>query len=113
MKISAVTVKVKDEFIEDFIEASLIHQKNTMLEKGNLRFDLLQSRNEPSVFLFYEAYESDADIELHRQADSYKTWRKTVDNWMAIPRQGVPYRPLAPTDSHMYSYPEKTVASNA
>ena len=106
MKISAVTVKVKDEFVEDFIRASLIHQKNTTQEKGNLRFDLLQSKTDPTSFLFYEAYESESDIALHREADSYKTWRQTVDDWMAIPRQGVAYRPLGPTDSDMYRYPD-------
>ena len=111
MKISAVTVKVKDEFIEDFIEASLIHQKNTTLEKGNLRFDFLQSKTEPNAFLFYEVYESEMDIEHHRQADSYRTWRKAVDDWMAIPRSGIRYRPLAPTDSDKYRYPDMMVSS--
>ena len=105
MKISTVKVKVKVELIEDFIAASLIHQHNTLLEKGNLRFDFLQSKAEPTQFLFYEVYESDSDIEIHRQGDSYKTWRKKVDDWMAVPRKGVAYRPLAPTDSTMYRYP--------
>ena len=106
MKISAVTVKVKDDFIEAFIDASLIHQRNTALEKGNLRFDLLQSKAEASMFLFYEVYESDEDIELHRQGDSYKTWRKAVDGWMAVPRKGVAYQPLAPTSDEMFRYPD-------
>lgn len=112
MKISAVSVMVKSEFIENFIEASLIHQTNTTREKGNLRFDFLQSKTDPTLFLFYEVYESDADIELHRQAESYKTWRKSVDDWMATPRSGIAYRPLAPIDSEMYRYPDFTIHSN-
>ncbi|MBN2531005.1 MAG: antibiotic biosynthesis monooxygenase [Deltaproteobacteria bacterium] len=111
MKISAVTVTVKDEFVEDFIEASLTHQKNTTLEKGNLRFDFLQSKSEPNMFLFYEVYQSDSDIEKHRQADSYKIWRQTVDEWMAIPRKGIRYRPLAPIHSAAYRYPDWMVHS--
>lgn len=112
MKISAVTVVVRNEFIDDFIEASLIHQTNTVLEEGNLRFDFLQSKNDPSLFLFYEAYESESDIEKHRLAQSYKTWRKTVDDWMATPRMGTEYRPLAPSGSDMYRYPVPTVRSD-
>ena len=106
MKISAVTVKVKSAHVDDFIAASLIHQKNTVREAGNLRFDFLQSKSDPTDFLFYEAYDSDDDIELHRQGESYRTWRRSVDDWMATPRTGVPYRPLAPRESHMYRYPD-------
>ncbi len=106
MKISAVTVKVKSAHVDDFITASLIHQKNTVRESGNIRFDFLQSKSDPTNFLFYEAYDSDDDIELHRKGESYQTWRRSVDDWMATPRTGVPYRPLAPQQSHMYRYPD-------
>jgi (4S)-4-hydroxy-5-phosphonooxypentane-2,3-dione isomerase len=105
MKISAVTVLVKKEHIEDFIAASLIHQANTIKEKGNLRFDFLQCKDEPSRFMFYEAYESQEDIELHRSAPSYQTWRKTVEDWMAVPRQGTAFKALAPTEGRMFRYP--------
>lgn len=105
MKISAVTVHVKQEFIDDFIKASRIHQANTVKETGNLRLDFLQSRDDPSQFLFYEAYESEADIELHRQAESYRTWRKAVEPWMAVPRRGTAYRAIAPAESRAYRYP--------
>lgn len=105
MKISAVTVRVKDAYVQDFIDASVIHQANTVREKGNLRFDFLQSVDDPTLFLFYEAYRSQADIELHRQADSYRTWRKAVDPWMAVPRVGVGYRAVAPADQETFRYP--------
>ena len=105
MKISAVTAHVKEDFVDDFIAATLKHHANTLKEKGNLRFDFLQNREDPTRFLFYEAYESEADIEFHRQADSYLTWRDTVEKWMAEPRQGTPYKPVAPLESRMYRYP--------
>lgn len=105
MKISAVTVYVKQAFIDDFIAASRVHQANTVKETGNLRFDFLQSRGDPSQFLFYEAYESDADIDLHREGESYQTWRKTVEPWMAVPRKGTAYRAIAPSESQHYRYP--------
>lgn len=105
MKISAVTVRVKEAFVNDFIEASKLHQANTVKEEGNLRFDFLQSLDAPTLFLFYEAYRSQDDIELHRNADSYKIWRKTVDSWMAVPRVGVGFRPIAPDDGAQFGYP--------
>lgn len=105
MKISAVTVYVKQEFIDDFITASKIHQANTVKEAGNLRFDFLQSLDDPAQFLFYEAYGAEADIDIHREGDSYQTWRKTVEPWMAVPRKGVAYRAIAPCESQHYRYP--------
>ncbi len=105
MKISAVTVFVKQGFIDDFIAASKVHQANTIKERGNLRFDFLQGRDDPSQFLFYEAYESEADIDLHRQAESYQTWREIVEPWMAVPRTGVAFRAIAPSESPKFRYP--------
>ncbi|MCG8617452.1 MAG: antibiotic biosynthesis monooxygenase [Desulfobacterales bacterium] len=105
MKISAVTVRVKKTFVNDFIEASKIHQANTIKEEGNLRFDFLQSLDDPTLFLFYEAYRSQADIELHRNADSYRTWRQAVDPWMSVPRVGVGYRAVAPDEGDHFRYP--------
>jgi len=106
MKISAVFVEVKNAHIEDFIKASLVHQANTVKERGNLRLDFLQCVADPSRFMFFEAYESESDIELHRKASSYQIWRKTVADWMAVPREGIAFRPLAPSESRMYRYPE-------
>lgn len=106
MKISAVTVRVREAFVSDFIAASKIHQANTVKEEGNLRFDFLQSLDDPTLFLFYEAYRSQADIELHREADSYKNWRKAVDPWMAVPRVGVGYRAVAPSGEAQFMYPD-------
>lgn len=105
MKISMVTAFVKEEFIDQFIEATLKHHANTMREKGNMRFDFLQSRKDPTMFLFYEAYESEEAIVIHREAESYLVWRKTVEDWMAKPREGVQFKAIAPSDSSMWRYP--------
>lgn len=105
MNISAVTVRVKKTFVNDFIEASKIHQANTVREEGNLRFDFLQCIDDPTLFLFYEAYRSEADIEQHRQADSYRNWRQLVDPWMSVPRVGVGYRAVAPDAGDQFRYP--------
>ena len=105
MKISTVTARVKEAYVDDFIAATRIHHANTLKEKGNIRFDFLQRRDDPTRFLFYEVYESQTDIEVHRKADSYLTWRETVEPWMAEPRRGTPYIAVAPEDDAQYRYP--------
>ena len=35
-------------------------------------------------------------LHIHKQTPHYLTWRETVADWMAEPRQGVPYHVIAP-----------------
>lgn len=65
-----------------------------MQEAGNRRFDVLQSAEDPTRFVLYEAYASVADAAAHKQTAHYLAWRDAVADWMAVPRQGVPYRGL-------------------
>ena len=65
-------------------------------EPGNLRFDVLQSGNDPARFVLYEAYRSAADATAHKETAHYLTWREQVAAWMAEPRRGVQYTGLFP-----------------
>jgi len=93
---TCVTIKVKKEYIKDFIEATEKNHSASIQESGNLRFDILQMPDEPQVFLFYEAYLSENDALLHKQTAHYALWRDTVANWMEEPRKGVKYNMLYP-----------------
>jgi len=99
MKVTTVLVHVKKENIDDFIEATKINHKASIQESGNMRFDVLQSRDDPSRFLLYEAYESDKAAAEHKKTSHYLTWKETVADWMAEPRQGIPYNVIAPRDN--------------
>jgi autoinducer 2-degrading protein len=63
---------------------------------GHCRFDVLQSPEEPTLFVLYEAYASEADALAHKQTAHYLRWRDAVAYWMAEPRQGVHYLGLYP-----------------
>ena len=93
---TTVFVHVKEENIEDFISATIANHNGSVQEPGNLRFDVLQSKEDPSRFLLYEAYETQDAAAAHKQTPHYLKWRETVGPWMAEPRQGVHYNSLAP-----------------
>jgi autoinducer 2-degrading protein len=97
MIVTCVHVYVKPENVEDFIKASTINHQNSIQEPTNFRFDVLQSEDDPTQFLLYEAYESKEGAAAHKETEHYKTWRETVEPWMAKKRQGVPYKFIAPT----------------
>jgi autoinducer 2-degrading protein len=94
MYVAAVTVWVKPEFVEQFKAATLENARNTRKEPGNLRFDVSQAENDPNRFLLYEVYKRKEDLAAHQQTAHYLTWKGTVADWMAQPRQGVRHNSL-------------------
>ncbi|MGI6295939.1 MAG: antibiotic biosynthesis monooxygenase [Armatimonadota bacterium] len=94
MFVTLVHIKVKPDCVEAFIEASLENSHASVEEAGNLRFDVLQSADDPTHFILYEAYESADDAAAHKGTDHYLLWRDKVAEMMAEPRQGVRYTGL-------------------
>jgi autoinducer 2-degrading protein len=97
MHVTLVHVHVKPESTAEFIEASRLNHEGSTAEPGNRRFDILQDAEDPSHFVLYEAYASEADAKAHKQTAHYAAWRDTVADMMAEPRQGLPFRGLFPT----------------
>ncbi len=89
MYVVSVTVFVKAEFVDRFLEATLENARGTRHEPGNVRFDVLQADAEPPQFLLYEAYLTQEDFAKHQQTIHYLKWKDTVAEWMAQPRQAV------------------------
>jgi len=98
MIVTAITVWVKPEHIEDFILATIENHERSVEEQGNMRFDVLQSHDDPCRFLLYEAYESPETSARHKEMEHYKRWRDAVSDWMAKPREGVGHRVIRPLE---------------
>ena len=96
MVVTCVHVWVKSEHVQDFIQATKINHENSIKEPENMRFDVLQSQDDPSKFILYEAYKTEAGATAHKQTEHYLTWKEKVAPWMAEPRKGVPYNVIAP-----------------
>lgn len=96
MYVTIVYVHVKPAHVADFIESIRINHENSVREPGNLRFDILQSAEDPTRFAAYEAYESEAAAKAHKETPHYLAWRELAADWMAEPRVGVRYDGLFP-----------------
>ena len=99
MYVVAVTVIVKPEFIQPFIDATHLNAKGSRMEKDNLRWDFSQAEDDPAKFLLYEVYTDKAAFTAHQQTPHYLTWKTTIADWMAQPRSGVKYHSLVYGDS--------------
>ena len=96
MVVTIVEVHVKEEHVDQFIGATIENHRASVKERKNMRFDVLQSPQDPSLFLLYEAYNSEEGAAAHKNTPHYLKWRDTVAPWMAVPRKGVPYRVICP-----------------
>lgn len=96
MFIACVSVYVKPEHREAFIEASLENARNTRKEPKNLRFDVLQGLEDPDYFFLYEVYRDESGMDDHKTTNHYQKWRETVEEMMAKPREGIKHRNLFP-----------------
>jgi len=99
MFIVHVFVQVKPESIEAFREASLANARNSVLEPGVARFDVLQQRDDPARFVLVEVYRSEADAGKHKETAHYQIWRDTVAAMMAEPRSSIKFTNLYPVDA--------------
>ncbi len=93
-----VHVHVKPEHVDAFIRATAENHRNTILEPGALRFDVLQQADDPARFVLYEVYRDDEAAAAHKATEHYAKWRDTVADWMAEPRRGVKHNGLLPSD---------------
>lgn len=96
MVVTSVLVHLKTEHVDDFIRATIKNHENSIKEKGNMRFDILQSSDDPTRFMLYEAYDSAESAAAHKKTAHYNAWRDAVADWMAEPRKGIAYKAIKP-----------------
>ncbi len=96
MLIVHVFVQVKTGKEDDFREATLANARESVLEPGIARFDVVQQLDDLTKFVLVEAYRDDAAPVAHKETIHYKTWRDAVEPWMAEPRRSLKYRDIHP-----------------
>ena len=96
MHATLVHVHVKPENVAQFIEAMRVNHEGSVREPDNLRFDVLQSVDDPTRFVIYEAYRDEEGAKAHKETAHYAVFREAVEDWMAEPRHGVRYDGLLP-----------------
>lgn len=87
---------VKSEDIPKFYGQTVSNARNSILELGIDRFDVLSGADKPGDFLLIEAYNSESGPNDHKLTNHYLQWRDSVAPLMTQPRSAIKYRPLYP-----------------
>ena len=91
-----VHVRVKPESVEAFRTATAENSRQSLLEPGIARFDVVQQIDDPTRFVLVEAYRTPEAPALHKETAHYALWRDTVAPMMAEPRSSVKFLSVAP-----------------
>lgn len=99
MYIVLVDVSVKPNDVDKFIQSTLDNAKNSRLEPGVARFDIIQDKDDLTKFVLIEAYHTTEDAAKHKETAHYARWRDQVADMMAEPRKSAKYTNIFPDEN--------------
>jgi autoinducer 2-degrading protein len=99
MFIVHVFVKVKEDQIDAFKQASLENARNSIQEPGIARFDVIQQKDDATQFVLVEVYRTPDDPAKHKEKAHYAAWRDAVADMMAEPRYSIKYNNIFPDEN--------------
>jgi (4S)-4-hydroxy-5-phosphonooxypentane-2,3-dione isomerase len=98
MHIALVNVHVKPDAVAAFEAATEQNARQSRLEPGVARFDVLQQRDDPTRFVLLEVYRDAEAAVAHKTTAHYLAWRDAVATLMAEPRVGLIYVEASPDE---------------
>jgi (4S)-4-hydroxy-5-phosphonooxypentane-2,3-dione isomerase len=91
MLIVHIQVHVKPDCVDAFKQACTENASASVKEPGIARFDVVQQADDPTRFVFVEAYRTSDAPAKHKETAHYAKWRDTVAPMMAEPRTSVKF----------------------
>ncbi len=74
-------IKVREEYLENFLDGVRNHARNSNSEPGCVRYEVLQDVVDPHVVCLYEVFEDETAFNAHRTYDYYQEWMEKSKNW--------------------------------
>jgi autoinducer 2-degrading protein len=84
--IAAVHVYVKPDKIDEFKEKIRANHEASIAEPGCLRFDVAQSKEDPTKFLLWEVYVDEAANKYHKTTPHYLAFKEQMPGLMSKDR---------------------------
>lgn len=85
MIIDLIKATVKEEYIDEAVEAMKIQTLQTKEDEGCVLSHVMQSNTDPAVFYMLIGWENPEAIEKHLKSDHDLAFREKMDDKMAAP----------------------------
>ena len=105
MLVVHVHVRIRPGQAEAFLAATRVNARASLGEPGVLRFDVLQDQADPEHVVLVEVYRDDDASAAHKLTPHYATWRETVAEMMAEPRQSTRFSAVFPSAAESWATP--------
>jgi autoinducer 2-degrading protein len=99
MLVVHVHARVKPAQVAEFLAATQVNARASLGEPGVLRFDVIQDQADPAHVVLVEVYRDEEASAAHKQTPHYATWRDTVTEMMAQPRESARFSAVFPGDT--------------
>jgi (4S)-4-hydroxy-5-phosphonooxypentane-2,3-dione isomerase len=96
MQMVIVLLEVKPERVDDFVKLVSFNAAESRKEPGNLRFDVVRSVDNPTIYRLYEVYRDDAAIRAHQATAHYARWRAEIEALPVTPRLSEKFTSISP-----------------
>jgi autoinducer 2-degrading protein len=91
-----VRLDVKPEHVDDFLKLVTFNASESRNEPGNLRFDVVRSVDNPTLFRLYEVYRDDDAVRAHQATPHYAKWRAEIEGLLITPRISEKFTSILP-----------------
>ena len=91
-----VCLVVSPENLDALVREAVENARQSLLEGGVRRFDVLQQVDNPTQLVLYEVYDSTEALESHRQTTHFKRWQEKALPLLSKPRERTLYQMLEP-----------------
>ena len=99
MFIAAVHVYIKPDKVDEFIAGIKANHEGSIEEPGCLRFDVAQSKDDPTEFLLWEVYVDEAANAFHKTTPHYLAFKEQMPAMASRDRYADRYEGVSiPTD---------------
>ena len=86
MHMIVVRLEVKPDRVGDFLKLVTFNAGESRKEPGNLRFDVVRSVDNSTVYRLYEVYRDEACVAAHRATPHFAKWRTEIEDLLVTPR---------------------------
>jgi len=74
-------IRVKHEYLEQFLAGVYQHARNSSAEPGCVRYEVMQDVSDPQIVCLHEVFVDEAAFRLHLTYDFYKAWMASSKDW--------------------------------
>jgi autoinducer 2-degrading protein len=99
MHIVHIHIRVKPDALDGFVRATLANARQSVMEPGLARFDVLRDKDDPTHFTLVEVYRTEQDVDRHKETAHYAAWAQAVSDLLAEPRTRQKYSNVFPEDA--------------